>query len=111
MYGKRINILPSLILSPLSSLLTPFALSSFQLLQYVISCFSLFSFPVRLIYGGSSLKFRGFSLKDFIFNCGGLSVAFIFVTNWDSNNVAPIFNRLIGSVVLESFLMVVGYNV
>ncbi|XP_058727554.1 protein PARTING DANCERS-like [Vicia villosa] len=32
---------------------------------------------------------------DFIFNCGGLSVAFIFVTNWDCNNVAPIFNRLI----------------
>ncbi|KAK7263972.1 hypothetical protein RJT34_31572 [Clitoria ternatea] len=31
---------------------------------------------------------------DFIFNCGGLSVAFIFVTNWDSNNVAPIFNRV-----------------
>ncbi|XP_029127246.1 protein PARTING DANCERS isoform X2 [Cajanus cajan] len=31
---------------------------------------------------------------DFIFNCGGLSVAFIFVTNWDCNNVAPIFNRV-----------------
>ncbi|XP_058757426.1 protein PARTING DANCERS-like isoform X3 [Vicia villosa] len=31
---------------------------------------------------------------DFIFNCGGLSVAFIFVTNWDCNNVAPIFNKV-----------------
>ncbi|CAJ1934115.1 unnamed protein product [Sphenostylis stenocarpa] len=31
---------------------------------------------------------------DFIFNCGGLSVAFIFVSNWDCNNVAPIFNRV-----------------
>ncbi|XP_057451180.1 protein PARTING DANCERS isoform X2 [Lotus japonicus] len=31
---------------------------------------------------------------DFIFNCGGLSVAFIFVTNWDCNCVAPIFNRV-----------------
>ncbi|XP_061352853.1 protein PARTING DANCERS [Gastrolobium bilobum] len=31
---------------------------------------------------------------DFIFNCGGLSVAFIFVTNWDCNNVSPIFDRV-----------------
>ncbi|OIV99650.1 hypothetical protein TanjilG_17460 [Lupinus angustifolius] len=31
---------------------------------------------------------------DFIFNCGGLSVAFIFVTNWDCNNVSPIFTRV-----------------
>ncbi|KAI9085063.1 hypothetical protein K1719_033055 [Acacia pycnantha] len=31
---------------------------------------------------------------DFIFNCGGLSVAFIFVTNWDHNNVSPIFSRI-----------------
>ncbi|CAL5186900.1 unnamed protein product [Lathyrus oleraceus] len=31
---------------------------------------------------------------DFIFNCGSLSVAFIFVTNWDCNNVAPMFNRV-----------------
>jgi len=74
-------------------------------------CHFLFSLPVCLIYGGSSLKFRGFSLKDFIFNCGGLSVAFIFVKKWDANNVTPIFNRLLGSVVLESFLMLVGYNV
>ncbi|KAF7808194.1 protein PARTING DANCERS [Senna tora] len=31
---------------------------------------------------------------DFIFNCGGLSVAIIFVTNWDYNNVSPIFDRI-----------------
>ncbi|GLT93885.1 hypothetical protein SLE2022_116550 [Rubroshorea leprosula] len=30
---------------------------------------------------------------DFIFNCGGLSVAFIFVTKWDCRNVAPVFGR------------------
>lgn len=33
-------------------------------------------------------------VPDFIFNCGGLSVAFVFVTNWDYNNVSPIFNRV-----------------
>ncbi|XP_042497280.1 protein PARTING DANCERS [Macadamia integrifolia] len=32
--------------------------------------------------------------SDFIFNCGGLSVAFVFVTNWDCNNVTPIFSRV-----------------
>ncbi|XP_057750765.1 protein PARTING DANCERS-like isoform X4 [Arachis stenosperma] len=31
---------------------------------------------------------------DFIFNCGGLSVAFVFVTNWDCNNVSLIFSRV-----------------
>ncbi|KAG4149296.1 hypothetical protein ERO13_D05G329400v2 [Gossypium hirsutum] len=30
---------------------------------------------------------------DFIFNCGGLSVAFIFVTKWDCGNVGTIFSR------------------
>ncbi|KAK6276990.1 hypothetical protein POUND7_017313 [Theobroma cacao] len=30
---------------------------------------------------------------DFIFNCGGLSVAFIFVTHWDCCNVETIFSR------------------
>ncbi|KAG4202115.1 hypothetical protein ERO13_A05G328400v2 [Gossypium hirsutum] len=30
---------------------------------------------------------------DFIFNCGGLSVAFIFVTKWDCGNVETIFSR------------------
>ncbi|KAL4559648.1 hypothetical protein LXL04_031791 [Taraxacum kok-saghyz] len=30
---------------------------------------------------------------DFIFNCGGLSVAFIFVINYDCNNPEPIFSR------------------
>ncbi|QHO04636.1 hypothetical protein DS421_13g441880 [Arachis hypogaea] len=31
---------------------------------------------------------------DFIFNCGGLSVAFVFVTNWDCDNVSLIFSRV-----------------
>ncbi|XP_060971578.1 protein PARTING DANCERS isoform X2 [Cannabis sativa] len=31
---------------------------------------------------------------DFIFNCGGSSVAFIFVTKWDENNVSTIFGRI-----------------
>ncbi|KAF5942147.1 hypothetical protein HYC85_019789 [Camellia sinensis] len=31
---------------------------------------------------------------DFIFNCGGLSVAFMFVTNWDCNDSSPIFCRV-----------------
>ncbi|KAK1305956.1 hypothetical protein QJS10_CPA10g00460 [Acorus calamus] len=31
---------------------------------------------------------------DFIFNNGGISVAFVFVTNWDSDNVSPLFNRV-----------------
>ncbi|XP_038717891.1 protein PARTING DANCERS isoform X2 [Tripterygium wilfordii] len=31
---------------------------------------------------------------DFIFNCGGLSVAFVFLTNWDCNNVSSFFNRV-----------------
>lgn len=33
------------------------------------------------------------ALQDFIFNCGGLSVAFIFVTSLDSTNVSQIFGR------------------
>ncbi|XP_065847794.1 protein PARTING DANCERS homolog isoform X2 [Euphorbia lathyris] len=31
---------------------------------------------------------------DFIFNCGGLSVAFILFTNWDCENAMPIFSRV-----------------
>ncbi|KAL9366716.1 hypothetical protein Peur_037915 [Populus x canadensis] len=31
---------------------------------------------------------------DCIFNCGGLSVAFIFVTTWDCQNCEPIFSRV-----------------
>ncbi|KAK0576908.1 hypothetical protein LWI29_025157 [Acer saccharum] len=31
---------------------------------------------------------------DLIFNCGGMSVSFIFVTNWDFNDNATIFNRV-----------------
>ncbi|KAK1370994.1 protein PARTING DANCERS-like [Heracleum sosnowskyi] len=31
---------------------------------------------------------------DFIFNCGGLSVAFIFVTDWRSNNITTVMSRV-----------------
>ncbi|TXG67620.1 hypothetical protein EZV62_008895 [Acer yangbiense] len=31
---------------------------------------------------------------DLIFNCEGLSVSFVFVTNWDFNDNATIFNRV-----------------
>ncbi|XP_022886859.1 protein PARTING DANCERS isoform X2 [Olea europaea var. sylvestris] len=31
---------------------------------------------------------------DFIFNCGGLSVAFLFVTNWDCNDTSSTFSRV-----------------
>ncbi|KAK3229755.1 hypothetical protein Dsin_001636 [Dipteronia sinensis] len=31
---------------------------------------------------------------DLIFNCGGLSVSFVFVTNWDFKDNATIFNRV-----------------
>ncbi|KAH9626471.1 hypothetical protein KSS87_006431 [Heliosperma pusillum] len=31
---------------------------------------------------------------DFIFNCGGMSVAFIYVTSWDSNNTSQMYNRI-----------------
>ncbi|KAG1346220.1 hypothetical protein COCNU_06G000490 [Cocos nucifera] len=36
---------------------------------------------------------RAFNPQDFIFNNGGLSVAFIFVTNWDCDNRSAVFNR------------------
>ncbi|KAL0351257.1 UNVERIFIED_CONTAM: protein PARTING DANCERS [Sesamum calycinum] len=32
--------------------------------------------------------------QDFIFNCGGLSVAFIFVTNWGFEDTASIFRKI-----------------
>ncbi|XP_047325175.1 protein PARTING DANCERS homolog [Impatiens glandulifera] len=31
---------------------------------------------------------------DFIFNCGGLSIAFMFVTNWDCSVTTPVFSRV-----------------
>ncbi|KAK2639902.1 hypothetical protein Ddye_027697 [Dipteronia dyeriana] len=31
---------------------------------------------------------------DLIFNCGGLSISFVFVTNWDFNDNVTIFNRI-----------------
>ena len=32
--------------------------------------------------------------QDFIFNCGGLSVAFIFVTKWDCDKTEAVFSRV-----------------
>ncbi|KAK7258176.1 hypothetical protein RIF29_32680 [Crotalaria pallida] len=56
--------------------------------------------PSFINFISTFLSANSFRLKlspiapDFVFNCGGLSVAFIFVTNWDCNNVSPIFDRV-----------------
>lgn len=44
---------------------------------------------------------------DFIFNCGGLSVAFIFVTNWESKSIPSIFSRVQKLKGLFAYLYVV----
>ncbi|KAH9781635.1 protein PARTING DANCERS-like [Citrus sinensis] len=31
---------------------------------------------------------------DFIFNCGGMSISFVFITNWDCHNTAVVFSRI-----------------
>ncbi|XP_031248345.1 protein PARTING DANCERS [Pistacia vera] len=31
---------------------------------------------------------------DLIFNCGGLSISFIFATNWNCDNIEPVFSRV-----------------
>ncbi|RVW31510.1 Protein PARTING DANCERS [Vitis vinifera] len=55
--------------------------------------------PSFINFISSFLKANSFRLNfvpiapDFIFNCGGLSVAFVFVTNWDCNNYLPTFSR------------------
>ncbi|XP_038884563.1 protein PARTING DANCERS isoform X1 [Benincasa hispida] len=33
-------------------------------------------------------------VPDLIFNCGGLSVAFAFLTSWDCSNTSPIYSRV-----------------
>ncbi|EPS64286.1 hypothetical protein M569_10493, partial [Genlisea aurea] len=54
---------------------------------------SFIKFISAFLYANSyRLNFKPIS-PDFIFNCGGLSVAFVFVTNWDSEDAASIFNR------------------
>ncbi|XP_034675991.1 protein PARTING DANCERS-like isoform X1 [Vitis riparia] len=56
--------------------------------------------PSFINFISSFLKANSFRLNcvpiapDFIFNCGGLSVAFVFVTNWDGNNYLPTFSRV-----------------
>ncbi|MBA0746666.1 hypothetical protein Gogos_009164, partial [Gossypium gossypioides] len=52
----------------------------------------LFLFVSRQSKGRFDFCFPG-QHPDFIFNCGGLSVAFIFVTKWDCGNVGTIFSR------------------
>ncbi|QHO55842.1 uncharacterized protein DS421_3g68600 [Arachis hypogaea] len=51
--------------------------------------------PYVINFISTFLSANSFRLNfDFIFNCGGLSVAFVFVTNWDCNNVSLIFSRV-----------------
>ncbi|XP_034674554.1 protein PARTING DANCERS-like [Vitis riparia] len=56
--------------------------------------------PSFINFISSFLKANSFRLNfvpiapDFIFNCGGLSVAIVFVTNWDGNNYLPTFSRV-----------------
>lgn len=52
-------------------------------------------------------------LQDFIFNNGGLSVAFIFETSWDCGNGAAVFSRcdtLSCYVVQQHAAMIVHCN-
>ncbi|CAI0556381.1 unnamed protein product [Linum tenue] len=56
--------------------------------------------PSYIDFVSSFLNANSFRLNfvpiapDFIFNCGGLSLAFIFVTNWDCSNTELVFNRV-----------------
>ncbi|XP_031372599.1 protein PARTING DANCERS-like [Punica granatum] len=56
--------------------------------------------PALINFISSFLHANSFRLNfvpigpDFIFNCGGLSVAFVFVPTWDRNNLLTIFNRV-----------------
>ncbi|XP_038977025.1 protein PARTING DANCERS homolog isoform X2 [Phoenix dactylifera] len=55
--------------------------------------------PSFILFISSFLSANSYRLNflpiapDFIFNNGGLSVAFIFVMNWDSDNGSAVFNR------------------
>ncbi|KAL5729469.1 hypothetical protein ACHQM5_002414 [Ranunculus cassubicifolius] len=55
--------------------------------------------PSLIHFISSFLRANSFRLNfapiapDFIFNCGGLSVAFVFSTAWDCNSSANIFSR------------------
>ncbi|XP_057505246.1 protein PARTING DANCERS isoform X2 [Actinidia eriantha] len=56
--------------------------------------------PSFITFISSFLRANSFRLNfvpispDLIFNCGGLSVAFIFITNWDCHDTSPIFGRV-----------------
>ncbi|GAB4861188.1 hypothetical protein Ancab_036345 [Ancistrocladus abbreviatus] len=57
--------------------------------------------PTFINFISSFLSANSFRLNivpiasDFIFNCGGLSVAFVFVTNWDSSTTSLIYSRVL----------------
>ncbi|XP_031488598.1 protein PARTING DANCERS homolog isoform X2 [Nymphaea colorata] len=55
-------------------------------------------FPQDIFYFHATLvpciKFPEHEVQDFIFNNGGLSVAFIFITNWNPQNIPAIFGRI-----------------
>ncbi|MQM16251.1 hypothetical protein Taro_049205 [Colocasia esculenta] len=56
--------------------------------------------PSFISFISSFLKANSYRLSflpiapDFIFNNGGVSVAFVFVTNWDPGNVSAVFSRI-----------------
>uniref|UniRef100_A0A1J3G9N0 Protein PARTING DANCERS n=2 Tax=Noccaea caerulescens TaxID=107243 RepID=A0A1J3G9N0_NOCCA len=55
---------------------------------------SLISF-ISAFLSSNSFRLNFVSISpDLIFNCGGVSVAFVFVTKWDCCNVASIFSRV-----------------
>ncbi|KAF3588740.1 hypothetical protein F2Q69_00026489, partial [Brassica cretica] len=56
---------------------------------------SLISF-ISAFLGSNSFRLNFVSISpDLIFNCGGVSIAFVFVTKWDDCcNVGSIFNRV-----------------
>ncbi|CAH2038054.1 unnamed protein product [Thlaspi arvense] len=55
---------------------------------------SLISF-ISAFLSSNSFRLNFVSISpDLIFNCGGVSVAFVFVTKWDCCNVSSIFSRV-----------------
>ncbi|CAE5957313.1 unnamed protein product [Arabidopsis arenosa] len=55
---------------------------------------SLISF-ISAFLSANSFRLNFVSIPpDLIFNCGGVSIAFVFVTKWDCSTVASIFSRV-----------------
>ncbi|VVA91140.1 unnamed protein product [Arabis nemorensis] len=55
---------------------------------------SLISF-ISAFLSSNSFRLNFVSISpDLIFNCGGVSIAFVFVTKWDCFNVASVFSRV-----------------